>query len=211
MEHLELVDRIYSEVKQMIFDQRLKPGEKIIQEKISAQLGISRSPLLKALQRLQNEMLVESIPRRGMFVKSIDINELIDIFECRAVLEGLSAKLTTEHIDTSQIQKLKACFEPFVGNENIDSEIYAEADRKFHAYILEWSGNKVIAQLEMLSNVHLKAFQAGLLRKPEQTLKEHLAIIKAMEEKDAEKAEAHMRNHILKSLEAFRAKNTADA
>lgn len=204
MEHLELVDRIYSEVKQMIFNQELKQGQKIVQEKLAAQLGVSRSPLLKALQRLDSEMLVESIPRRGIYVKSMDIEELIDVFECRAVLEGLSARLTARHITKPQLDKLKACFKPFIGKDKIDSDAYAKADREFHAYILEWSANKIIPQLEMLSNVHLKAFQAGLLRKPEETLSEHLAIIDALEAGDEQKAETYMRMNIEKSLEEFR-------
>ncbi|MFY0628428.1 MAG: GntR family transcriptional regulator [Reichenbachiella sp.] len=206
MEHLELVDRVYKEVKKMIFDQELKQDQKIIQEKLAAQLGVSRSPLIKALQKLESEMLVVSIPRRGMFVKSIDIEELIDVFECRAVLEGLSARLTTRLITKSQLQQLKDCFKPFIGKKNINSDEYAIADRNFHAFILEWSGNKVIPQLEMLSNVHLKAFQAGLLRKPEETLKEHLAIIDAMEKGDEQKAELEMRSNIEMSLIAFRSK-----
>lgn len=204
MEHLELVDRIYAEVKQMIFDQALRQGQKIVQEKLAAQLGISRSPLLKALQRLEAEMLVESIPRRGMYVKAIDIEDLIDLFECRAVLEGLSARLTARRITQAQLYKLTACFKPFIGKDTIDSDAYAKADREFHACILEWSGNKIIPQLEMLSNVHLKAFQAGLLRQPEETLSEHLAIIGALEAGDEQQAETHMRKHIEKSLEEFR-------
>ncbi|WP_109829287.1 GntR family transcriptional regulator [Reichenbachiella versicolor] len=201
MEHLELVDRIYAKVKQMIFNQELKQGQKIVQEKLAAELGVSRSPLLKALQRLDAEMLVESIPRRGMYVKSIDMDELVDIFECRAVLEGLSARLVAQRITPDRLKKLKACFKPFEGKSEIKMEAYAKADRQFHSLILDWSGNKVIGQLEVISNVHLRAMQAGLLRSPEETLSEHQAIIEAIENQDGERAEAEMRNHIVMSIE----------
>jgi len=71
MEHVELVDRLYLTVKQMILDQQLVPGQKLVQEKLATELGVSRSPLLKALQRLESELLVESFPRRGMYVKQL--------------------------------------------------------------------------------------------------------------------------------------------
>ena len=207
MEHLELADRIYARVKQMIFDQELKQGQKIVQEKLASELGISRSPLLKALQKLNAEMLVESIPRRGMYVKTIDMEELEDVFECRAVLEGLSARLVANRIRKDQLRKLKSCFKAFQGKKNINMEAYAKADRDFHGYILEWSGNKVIPQLEMLGNVHLKAMQAGLLRAPEDTLPEHLNIIEAIENGDGQKAEELMRFHIEKSILDFKDAN----
>ncbi|MEO0733057.1 MAG: GntR family transcriptional regulator, partial [Bacteroidota bacterium] len=68
MEHVELGERVYLAVKKMILDQELKPGQKLVQEKLAERLGVSRSPLLKALQRFEAELLVTSIPRRGMLV-----------------------------------------------------------------------------------------------------------------------------------------------
>jgi DNA-binding GntR family transcriptional regulator len=195
-EHVELVERVYLRLKEMIFDQELKPGQKILQEKVAAQLGVSRSPLLKALHRLENEMLVESIPRRGMFVKEMELAEVIDIFQCRAVLEGLSTRLAAERISPGDVKKLRELFLPFAGQEVIDRERYANADRKFHDRLMRLSGNQVIDRLEMLSNIHLLAFQVGLLRPPESTLTEHFAIIDALEAGDGRLAEERMRAHI---------------
>ena len=176
MEHVELVDRVYLKIKQMIFDQQLKPGQKLIQEKLSSELGVSRSPLLKALEKLEGELLVEKIPRRGMYVKEMTLNEIIDVFQCRAVIEGLSARLTAGNITD------------------------AEADRTFHTRIMQWSNNKAILRLEVLSNIHLKAYQTGLLRPPEDTLTEHLEIIEAIAAKNGTLAEKLMRAHIEKSI-----------
>ncbi len=203
MEHLELVDRIYFEVKRMIFDQRLKPGQKLVQEKLSEELGVSRSPLLKALQRLESEFLVEQIPRRGMYVKRMTEKEIVDVFQCRAVIEGLSARLATGVIDPAGIDELRGYFRPFQGRESIEVFAYAEADRSFHTRIMQWSGNAVILRLEVLSNIHLKAYQAGLLRPPERTLPEHFAIIEAMARGDGALAEQLMRAHIERSIEAL--------
>ena len=205
MEHVELVDRIYLKVKQMIFDQVLEPGQKLIQEKLASELGVSRSPLLKALQRLESELLVEQIPRRGMYVKRVEIKEIRDIFQCRAVIEGLSAKLAAKNMTPQQVQMLKACFAPFLNQAHIEVSEYAKADRLFHHQIMKWSENAVILRLEILNNIHLRAYQAGLLRPPSETLPEHFAIITALEQKDGKKAETLMRQHIERSLAAIEA------
>lgn len=204
MKHVELVDRVYDRVKQMIFDQDLKPGEKIRQEKLAEKLGVSRSPLQKALQRLESELLIESIPRRGVIVKEMSSKELIDVFELRAVLEGLSARLAASRLTSTQINKLKSCFEPFLNKTEIDYDDYAKADRYFHDQIMKWSGNEVVTRLEVLSNVHMNAYQAGLFRAPEETLPEHFAIIEALEKQDGNLAEKLMRNHIQLSLDKLR-------
>ena len=200
MEHVELVDRVYLKIKQMIFDQQLKPGQKLIQEKLSSELGVSRSPLLKALEKLEGELLVEKIPRRGMYVKEMTLNEIIDVFQCRAVIEGLSARLTAGNITDEQVAMLRQSIQPFVDTEVIDPKAYAEADRTFHTRIMQWSNNKAILRLEVLSNIHLKAYQTGLLRPPEDTLTEHLEIIEAIAAKNGTLAEKLMRAHIEKSI-----------
>lgn len=207
MEHIELMDRIYMRLKEMIFNQELKPGQKLLQEKLAEELGVSRSPLLKALQKLEGELLVEKIPRRGMYVKSMSLKEIIDVFECRAVIEGLSAKLAAALATTEQIEELNALFSPFEGQTKIDASAYANADRIFHTKIMKYSGNAVILRLEVLSNIQLKAYQTGLLRPPEETLAEHFEIIEAIANRDGRSAEQAMRWHIETSLEAFKTKN----
>jgi DNA-binding GntR family transcriptional regulator len=203
IEHVELTDRIYARVKKMIFDQELQPGQKLLQEKLSAELGVSRTPLLKALHRLESEMLVESKPRRGLYVKEMSVQDVNDIFHVRAVIEGLSARLAAGRLEKKQIESLRQLFQPFVGQKPIDISEYEKSDREFHNSIMLFSGNKIIPQLEMLSNIHLHAFQAGLLRPPEATIDEHFSIIDALEAGDGEKAEQAMRSHIDKSRECL--------
>ena len=138
-----------------------------------------------------------------MYVKSMGLKEVIDIFQCRAVIEGLSCRLAATQITAEQVEQLRACFKPFVKQDPIDVEAYAEADRNFHTKIMKWSGNAVILRLEVLSNIHLRAYQAGLLRPPKETISEHFAIIEALEKRNGKKAEQLMRAHIERSLEAL--------
>jgi DNA-binding GntR family transcriptional regulator len=153
--HTDLASLVYKRVKNLILKKELRPGQKIVQEELASQLGVSRTPLIKAIQRLEAEFLVESIPRRGMFVKEISAEELIDAFECREALEGVSARRAATVITDAEISRLHALFTPFQGREGqIDPAQYVDADIQFHKLINDISGNQIIARLEILGNIH---------------------------------------------------------
>ena len=207
MDHVGLVDSIYLKVKSMIFNQELKPGQKLLQEKLSTELGVSRSPLLKALQKLESEFLVENLPRRGMYVKQMSHEEIIDLFQCREVLEGLSARLAARKITDLEVEKLENLFIKFLDQETINKQEYAQCDREFHKTILEIGGNQIVNKLELINNIHLQAFQVGLLKEPKVTIIEHFGIIKALKSRDEKKSEELMKAHIQSSIEVFTKKN----
>ena len=92
--HENLDQKAYSILKKMIIDRKLLPGDKIPQEKLARELGISRTPLVSAIKYLEHEKLVEAKPRRGYFVRFFSIQEMVSIFELREVLEGLAARGT---------------------------------------------------------------------------------------------------------------------
>lgn len=203
--HVNLTSWIYDQLKSRILEHKLKPGEKIVQEEVASELEVSRTPLLKVLQMLESEFLVESVPRRGYFVRRINNKEMIDVFECREVLEGLAARLVAEKASDTDIELIKDCFSSFKNNdEPIDEKAYEKADQRFHSLISKVCDNKMLSRLEMIGNVHILAYQQGLLRPPVETLPEHIDIIKALENKNPDKAEETMRRHIRlsrKSLE----------
>ena len=182
----------------MILNNELLPGEKIIQEKIAKQLGVSRTPLLKALQMLEYELLVESIPRRGMFVKQFDLSEMIDVFDCREGLEGMAANLLAQRRTPADLQKLNKILAPFTKGK-INTQAYRKADNDFHQLIVDLCGNAMLKKLYFFGNIHSKVVRAGLVRSPEETLAEHIGIVKAIEAGDAQAAENEMRQHIHKS------------
>jgi DNA-binding GntR family transcriptional regulator len=79
----ELSTQAYKKVKDMIISGYLKPGQKIVQDKLAEELGISRTPLRSALQMLVNDFLIESLPKRGMIVKDFTDQEILEIYDCR--------------------------------------------------------------------------------------------------------------------------------
>jgi DNA-binding GntR family transcriptional regulator len=199
IEHHDLSYPVYKKLKEMILRKKLKPGEKLLQDKLASELGVSRTPLLKALQMLEYDYLVESIPRRGMYVKDYTVEEMIEIYEVREGIESMAIRLTTERINQTELKKLKAIWAPFIGQENIDEKAYRLADEKFHALLLDCSKNQILKKTYNRSVVAAVIIQMGLQRPPKETLIEHLEMIAAIEEGNAEKAELAMRNQLRKS------------
>lgn len=199
IEYQNLNEPIYLKVKEMIVSGELKQGEKIVQEKIAEALGVSRTPLMKALLALENEYLVESIPRRGMFVRSLGQKEIFDIYVCREALEGMAARLLAQSSDKTTVKELRDCFSPFFSVDKIDLDVYAKADEKFHSLLIKLTGNAPLDKIYFFGNIHEKVISRGLLRPPEETLNEHIKIIDAIENGDADQAEKFAREHIEKS------------
>jgi len=195
----DLSYEVYKRLKAMILANELLPGEQLKQEHIATRLGISRMPLHKAFQMLENEMLVENLPRRGFFVTRIDNKQLLDAFECREALEGVAVRRATKIITRQELAYLKSLFKPFLGKEKVDEEKYIEADQEFHNSILKFSRNEILKRFEVISNISYRTYRGGLIRTPGETIPEHLAIIDAIEKKDAELAEKLTREHSRKS------------
>lgn len=199
VQHDDLSKPVYDRLKEMIGNGTLAPGQKLIQEKLATELGVSRTPLLKALQYLEHEMLVESIPRRGMYVKEISIPEMIQVYECREALECMAVRLAIERATDVEIGRLQKIFDPFTEAAEIDAEKYRRADERFHNLIIDMARNPVLKKMSRLSSIHQRVYMLGLLRPPEQTMAEHQRIVGAIADRDVDAADREMRNHILLS------------
>ena len=196
-----LDQKAYQIIKDMIENRELKPGEKIPQEKLATDLGISRTPLISALKFLEQEKLVETKPRRGFFVRLFSLEELVSIFEIREVLEGLSARRAAHSITASQCTQLRKIFEPFTKVSNItDYQAYSAADRKFHNLLAEISSreflNSILQTYNIVSLAYLYPTREGLIRTPNETIQEHIDIIEAICSYDPKAAELAMRFHL---------------
>jgi DNA-binding GntR family transcriptional regulator len=206
IDHVNLDQKVYSQLKSMILDQNLKPGSKIYQEKLAEDLGISRTPLVNALKKLEQEHLITAIPRRGFYARHFSKEEMINIFELREVLEGLAARRAAIRISDNQIQKLRNFFKDFKSFEDDDIvEKYAKEDRRFHNFLIQIGGDDLLSSIletySVITFSYLVGLRGGLVRPPQETIREHLAIIEAITRKDPEKAESVVRLHLRKSRE----------
>jgi DNA-binding GntR family transcriptional regulator len=122
----------HEQLRAMILIGSLRSGQKLRQEEIAKRLGLSRLPVREALNRLEIEGLVEQKPRRGFYVTSLDIDEVEDIFEMRAMLEAHAGSLATQRRTPKDV---------------------AEANARFHNRIYVTSGRKyLLRQIVMLRN-----------------------------------------------------------
>ena len=203
-QHANLDQKVYQILKTMIMERKLLPGEKIRQEKLAQELGISRTPLVAALKFLEHEKLVESKPRRGFFVRLFKIQEMVSIFELREVLEGLAARRAAGQITDTQINQLQQFFHPFKQMKEIkDYRSYSQEDRLFHNFVIQIGAKEFLRSILETYNIISFSYQVvsseGLVRSPNETLSEHLAVIEAICDRDPEAAEDLMRSHFKKS------------
>ena len=204
-QHENLDQKVYSILKDMIMERKLLPGQKIPQEKLARDLGISRTPLIGALKFLEQDKLVESVPRRGFFVRLFSKEEMAYIFELREVLEGLAARRAAAKVSDSQIIELNRFFKHFAGQKNIsDVKEYAREDRRFHSFVIDVGAKEFLKSILQTTNIISFSYQVlhteGLVRPPDETIQEHLAVIEAIKVRDSEAAEELMRQHFKKSL-----------
>ncbi|WP_350289592.1 GntR family transcriptional regulator [uncultured Croceitalea sp.] len=194
----ELSSQAYETVRAMIISKELIPGQKIVQDRLAEDLGISRTPLRSALQMLEGEGLIESLPRKGVIVKEFKDEEVVEIYDCRMALEGTAIRLFTERASVEEILNLRNMFLPFL-KEEIDESLYSEVDGNFHDAIMEGCGNSFLHKIFQQSNLLVCIDLIGLLRSPKETLPEHMAIIDAIENRDVDLAESLAKAHLDKT------------
>jgi DNA-binding GntR family transcriptional regulator len=205
-DHVNLDQKVYSQLKSMILGQDLKSGTKIYQEKLAEDLGISRTPLVNALKKLEQEHLITAIPRKGFYVREFSKEELVYIFELREVLEGLAARRAAGRISAAQIKKFQDLFEGLKTSEASGCvEKYATEDRHFHHFLIKIGGDDHLSSMletySVITFSYLVKFRGGLVRPPRETLPEHLAIIEAISRREPEMAEQAVRLHFRRSRE----------
>ncbi|WP_282161943.1 GntR family transcriptional regulator [Ulvibacterium marinum] len=194
----ELSKQAYKKVKKMIVSKKLLPGQKIVQEQLADKLGISRTPLRSALQMLEAESLIKSIPRRGVVVREFSDAEIIEIYDCRIALESTATRLFTHRAAQPEIDRLRSLLLPFEKGE-INAQAYQKADSEFHNSLIKNSGNDFLYNLFQKGNLLVCIDMIGLVRPPQETLEEHLDIVSAIRYRDADLAENLIKDHLEKS------------
>lgn len=200
IESPNLRQRVYEILKRAIIFQEIGPGQKIDEEGVAKQLGVSRTPIRESLCRLENEGIVKIIPRRGAFVVRHSKESIIEILLVREVLEGFAARLAVDHIDERAIEEMRSLFRDFSeANIRDRSKDYAQADLKFHTLIVKKSQNSWLMSIMNILNDHIQMLRlrtVALEGRPEHSLLEHRKIIEALEKGNSSLAESLMRRHI---------------
>lgn len=202
IEHENLDDKIYNKLKASIAGRRLLPGERILQDHLAREMGVSRTPLVNALKRLAQEGLVDWVTRRGIYVKRFTKRQMVQLYEVREVLEGLSTRLAAPRIDREEVDRLAKMFRELdVTPTPAAIREYIERDRYLHWRLVEIAGNEQLTRALESVSMMLFTWQDGLVRPAAETIQEHFAILEALRRHDPVASEAAMRLHIRRSVD----------
>ena len=204
IEHEDLPQRVHKVLKRMILEGELELGQHLAQDELADRLGVSRTPLLSALSKLEREMLVETVPRKGSYVRSYSQDELLNIYDIRLRLEPLGARTATENGTNAEIQKLSRITDDYekIVSQGDAGQIKSQ-DYKFHMFIMEMSRNRFLHNIVASNNIILIANVKGLLKGPKESLEQHRSIVSAVQSRDADAAEEQMYHHIFTSRAAL--------
>jgi DNA-binding GntR family transcriptional regulator len=190
----------YSEIKRRIITCEFRPAEPLNESQVAALLGLGRTPVHQALHRLEVEGLVSILPRKGVLVTPLSLNEVLDMIEVRATNEVLCATLACERGHDSDFRAMREIVDrspDLIVSRDIPA--LASLDLKFHTAMSAASRNRVLADL--LRGLHEKQARFWFLslsdsQHLENVYQEHLEIIAALERRDLPAVREAVHNHI---------------
>ncbi|WP_272004758.1 GntR family transcriptional regulator [Roseovarius sp. ZX-A-9] len=178
-----------------------KPGDRLVESDLAERLGVSRTPVREALQRLETQSLLTR-DGRSLIVSSLDHNQMAELYVVRAELEGLAASLAARHATEEEVRVLRDMVEKdrtLVG----DPGAMARANRRFHKQIHLASHNQFLMQ--QLDLVHrsmalMATTSLAAVGRDAAAIDEHDAIVRAIETHDTNAAREALRAHISKAF-----------
>ena len=195
-----LRDSVYNSLKKAIMTGVLQPDERLMEIPIANQLGVSRTPVREAIQRLEKELLVISSPRCGAKVAGITYKAVKDALDVRIGVETMVVRAVVDNITADQLIELK----------NINNEIRAtieegnvvkisDLDNLLHRKIVEATGNNVLKDIMRMLEEHVLRYRYEYIKSIKGSyniVEEHDLIIEAIENKDVDSASKYMIDHI---------------
>jgi DNA-binding GntR family transcriptional regulator len=200
LNHPNISDRIYDILCEQIISQKLRFGTRIKEEEVAQELGVSRTPLRDAINRLVKDGYLEAEPRKGARVTRFQIKDVEEVYDLRMALEGLAARLSASELDAEELKHLMSHFSEKVK----DTKALHKADTQLHDLIIRNCGNDRL--IHMLDNLYklIRIFRLTGYSSPERSgmaTSDHVEIIKAFLKRDANLAEQKVREHIRKTKE----------
>lgn len=194
-------DRIFTELKERILAFGLKPGERLLEDELAQEWQTSRTPIREALRRLAQAGLIRIVPRRGYYVREINLGEMEEQYEVRVALETFAVSLAVGRgraVDWRTLQEAWAEIpEPLPSPPAM-----LNLDEEFHAAIAEAGGNGALAEYLRSISERIRAIRAKDFNDPRRirlTYLEHARILELIVGGDASAASSAIRDHILES------------
>ena len=189
-------------IREAIIDGRLVPGERLKEEELARELGLSRTPIREALAVLQAEGLVDTAPNRGATVREHDAEDLDDLYRLRALLEGYAAGRAATNMPSKRVAELFASCERFEKITDGDIGALVKENLLFHNTIIEAAASRRVAEL-VLKVIELPlVYKSYIWYSPEQrriSAHFHRQIAVAIEARDADRAQFLMKEHVFEA------------
>lgn len=202
-----LATRVASQLSRLILTGRLRPGTKLVEATLARQLGVSRAPLREALKELERFGLVTKWSRRGTRVADLSPRDVKEIYEVKAMIEGLAARLGAERITASELARLKGLYRTMERLALAGDRVgYLTASRRFHQAFIEASGNSRLVQMYEAMRRQIWWLGTMILTQSDRhktSVKEHQEILNALAARDAKRAEAVTEDHVRRGGEFF--------
>ncbi len=194
--------QVYDILKDMIADQRFLPGSSLNVEKLTQELGVSRTPIWEAIRRLEQEGIVVHTPHKGVRVVELTRKTALELYEVRETLESLAARLGAERAKQNTVARMKKILaEQLLVVEKEDAVAYSRTDHDFHLLVYEACGNDLLK--DILEGLRYRALPLAFKLSPHfnEFYNCHQQIVTAFENNDGTSAEAAMRKHNRRMLE----------
>lgn len=192
-----LSDQAYDYIVQSLENGTLPPGTRLRETELAADIGLSRTPIREALNRLMSEGLVSNDPKRGLIITELDQNMVGELYEMRRVLESTAAALAARHATDVEIAVLRQIIDRDQTLE--DPAALSQNNRLFHQTLYQCAHNRYLLKtLHVLQNAMLLLGKSTLAEsgRPSTAREEHAEIIDALEQRHPEKAQEVASRHI---------------
>lgn len=205
---VRLADKVYDQIIAAIHDGSISPDDRLVQEKLAEELGISRTPVREALFRMEQEGILRVAKRGGFMIRMPQAGEIAELYSARAAIEGHAARQLAVANDPKTIQHLRDVIQTEENLTDSSVQAYFNANRNIHRAFVEAANNRFM--LEFFDNIWGKgtSFAVFASIKPQAmapSLGEHMALVDVIETGDGTRAAEAMIAHICDGLELQRA------
>lgn len=199
-----LSDLVYQYIVDAIVEAKYAPGSKINTKRISEELGISRTPVRTALERLGKEKLVETVGEKGFKVCQVDWKDCLALYDIREMIEGSAAYIAANTITERQLEQLKQVIIAHRKASAAGDVIAAfEADSRFHEIIIQATGNSYLIDMYHSLKIWIRRYRYALIASQKhdvqddrRILDKHIVIYRALKSRYSLVAKSEMVDHL---------------
>ncbi|WP_345411796.1 GntR family transcriptional regulator [Pseudonocardia xishanensis] len=192
-----LAQYAYRTLRQLVRSGRFQPDVLVSEQKLTEEIGVGRTPVREAVSRLAHEGLLDRLPKRGVRIRTLDIDEIRDLYDLREWMEVLCARRAVANFTEADVGRVRE--ELARASESVEAGCswldYRDCDRRFHHAL--WVASRNQRAIDLLLSLHDAAildpsFQKGpdMPQQGRTSIQEHKAILDAIEARDVEAAEA---------------------